>query len=134
MRGFAGEREPGTVGAMLDEALPNGLVAARVRGSAWNTAIASNVVPELPYELVRVLSSGYMLQARYERLTDGFVQAVYQSLLSSDILARGSAGDVVDAIAPAVGDILEMEQEISGVYDALEGILAPDLDGAGAGG
>ena len=134
MRSFADEREPGSVTTLLNDALPNGLVPAFLRSSAWNTAIASNVVPELPYDLVRILSSGYTLQARYERLTEGFLQSVYQSMLGSDVLVRGSAGGVGDALAPAVNDMVALEQELTGIYDTLEQILGRDLATSDPGG
>lgn len=134
MQAFADERDPGTVSPMLNDALPNGLVTAFLRSSAWNTAIASNVVPELPYDLVRVLSSGYTLQSRYERLTEGFLQSVYQSMLGSDALTGGSAGSVADALAPAINDMVALEEELSGIYDTLERVLGRDLAVSGNGG
>lgn len=128
MRTFTSERTGASVGEMLSESLPNGLVPAFLRESAWNTAIASNVVPELPYGTVRALSSGYTLQARYERLTEGFLQSVYQSMLGSNVLTEGSAGTVANAFVPAVNDMVSLEQELLKIYDSLEQALGSEVD------
>jgi hypothetical protein len=81
-----------------------------------------------------VLSSGYTLQARYERLTEGFLQSVYQSMLGSDVLTSGTAGTVGNAFTPAVNDMVELEQELLTIYDAVERALGRGGEGAEGGG
>ena len=101
--------------------MQRGLYFLLVYDAAWQTALTSQVLSNVDYEMLTVLSTIYQVQAYLQTVEERTTR-----LMTPANLQRENLYYAFILFRPAVMDIVGLEQNLLSLYDAALQRLSPD--------